>query len=50
MQGRTCLPFAAGLATIICLLTTHGTVLAYDLTDKFSIDGVIAGIRMAVEF
>jgi len=42
MKTRPCLKAVYGIATIICLLLS-GTVSAYDVTDKFSIGGVIAG-------
>jgi hypothetical protein len=43
MKRRPCLTAAGGIAAIICLLFLNGTVSGYDLTDKFSIGGVIAG-------
>ena len=43
MKRRSCLTAAGGIAAIIYLLFLSGTVLGYDLTDTFSIGGVIAG-------
>ena len=43
MKRRPCLIAAIGSVSIICLLLLHGTVLGYDITDKFSIGGVLAG-------
>ena len=34
---------ASGIVTTICLLILQGTVLGYDIADKLSIGGVIAG-------
>jgi hypothetical protein len=43
MKRRPCLTAVSGIAAIICLLFLSGTVLGYDITDKFSIGGVMAG-------
>ncbi len=43
MKRRPCLIAVSGIAAIIYLLFLNGTVSGYDLTDKFSIGGVIAG-------
>jgi len=43
MKRRPCLIVVSGFVSIICLLLLHGTVLGYDINDKFSIGGVLAG-------
>jgi hypothetical protein len=43
MKRRRGLTAVSGIATIIFLILINGTVLGYDLTDKFSIGGVISG-------
>ena len=43
MKRRPCLTSVSGIAAIIYLVFLSGMVLGYDLTDKFSIGGVIAG-------
>jgi hypothetical protein len=43
MKRRPFLIVVCGVVTTICLLILQGAVLGYDVTDKFSIGGVIAG-------
>jgi len=43
MKSRPCLRTAFALAAIIFLVFINETVLGYDLTDKLSIGGVMAG-------
>jgi Carbohydrate-selective porin, OprB family len=43
MKSQSCLTAVGGIAAIIYLLFVSGTASGYDLTDKFSIGGVIAG-------
>ena len=43
MKGPPCVTIVSGIAAIIFLLFFNGAVSGYDLTDKFSIGGVIAG-------
>ena len=44
MKSRPCLRTAFALAAIIFMVFINGTVLGYDLTDKLSIGGVMAGV------
>jgi len=43
MKRPPCLVAVSGIAAIIYLLFLNGTVSGYDLTDKFSIGGILAG-------
>jgi hypothetical protein len=43
MKRRRGLAAVSGIAAVIFLIFINGTVLGYDLTDKFSIGGVMAG-------
>jgi len=43
MKRRPCLIVVSGIVAIIYLLFLSGTVWGYDLTEKFSIGGIIAG-------
>lgn len=43
MKRRPYIIAASGFVSIICFLLLHGTVLGYDINDKFSIGGILAG-------
>ncbi len=43
MKIRTYLPIGMGFVSLLVVLLIHGSGLGYDVTDKFSIGGIIAG-------
>ena len=44
MRRQVKLPFGGGILTVvICSLFLVGTVMGYDVTEKFSVGGVLAG-------
>jgi hypothetical protein len=49
MKRRSNLITGSGIVSVICLLLLNGVAFGYDITDKFSIGGVLAGAWQYLE-
>lgn len=49
MKRRSNLITGSGIVSVICLLLLNGMAFGYDITDKFSIGGVLAGAWQYLE-